>query len=257
MIRAYTYKLIRSPMLYIGIWGAFFLCFTGFFTGEFVFGNRTVLYYMHDFIDFGIYRKALIVFGALPFTVNFADEWTSGVAKECIIRSGVKKYAAANLLFCWLSSLLTVFLGMTFFMGFYSLFVPLSESYSYSYFLLFGQFLQNGHGEIFLLLKTLIFSFSCAMWATMGMLMSVFFPNKFIAICSPFVLSYVIERATTLLPADWNLDLQGISQSFVLTETFGDLGGFLYCVGVLTIISAVCGVIFYICSKRKVQNELV
>ena len=253
MFNAYTYKLLRSPMLYVGILGVFALCCTNFIRDDF--NYRTVLYHMQNFLDIGMYRKVLAVFGALPFTANFAEEWITGITKQCIVRSGVKKYAAANLLLCWFSSMLTVFLGMTFFMGFYSLFVPISEPYVNPYNFLFGQFLHNGHGEIFLLLRTLVFSASCAMWAVMGMLLSVFMPNKFVAICTPLVASYVIERITMQLPGD--LNFWYISLSFVYHDTFGsDLLGFLYCVGFFAVIAAVCGMIFYVFLKRKVQNEI-
>lgn len=250
MFRAYIYKLLRSPLLYMGILGVMALCCTNFLTYGFFHGN--VVYHVGMFLNMGVYRKAMAVFAALPFTANFVDEWTSGVAVHCIARKGIKKYAVANVLFCAAAAMLTVFLGMTLFSGLYSLFVPFYVYDGNPYGFIFGQFLSSGHGGIYLILRILVFSASCAMWAVMGMLLSAFLPNKYAAVCSPFVASYVIERITILFPAD--LNLWYLSLSFVTFKS--DLIGFLYCVGIFAAISAVCGIAFVYLVRKRVQNEI-
>ena len=252
MIRAYTYKLLRSPLLYIGIIGIAALCCTEFLEGDF--GKGSVLYHIRVFLGVAKYRKSIAVFGALPFAANFADEWTSGIAKECIVRKGIKKYAVANLLFCWSSAILTVSLGMALFMCFDSIFVPFTAPDYNPYTSIFESLIYNNRGGTYLLLTTLVFSASCAMWAVMGMLISVFFYNRYVAICTPFVASYVIERFTMQSSAWFNL--HNLALSYIPFDYFGsDLLGFLYCVGLFAAIAAVCGVIFYNFLKRKVQNE--
>lgn len=252
MIRAYTYKLLRSPLLYIGIIGIAALCCTEFL--EHNFGKVSVLYHVRVFFGVAKYRRAMVVFGALPFAANFADEWTSGIAKECIIRKGIKKYAMANLLFCWFSAILTVSLGMALFMCFDSIFVPFTAPDYNPYSLIFESLVYNNRGGTYLLLVTLVYSASCAVWAVMGMLMSVFFANKYVAICTPFVANYLIERFTDQF-SPW-FDLHNLARSYIPFDYFGsDLLGFLYCVGLFAAIAAVCGVIFYNFLKRKVQNE--
>ena len=253
MIKAYAYKLLRSPLLYIGIIGVAALCCTEFLEGDF--GKGSVLYHIQVFLGVAKYRKSIAVFGALPFTANFADEWTSGITRECIVRKGIKKYAVANLMFCWFSAMLTVFLGMALFMSFDSIFVPFAKPDNNPYpFFIFESLIYNNRGGTYLLLTTLVFSASCAMWAVMGMLLSVFFSNKYVAICTPFVASYVIERLTMQFSAWFNL--HNLAMSYIPFDYFGsDLLGFLYCVGLFAAIAAVCGVLFYDFLKRKVQNE--
>ncbi len=254
MFKAYTYKLLRSPLLYVGIIGVAVLCCTEYLDGDF--GHGTVQYHVSVFLGLAKYRKSIAVFGALPFAANFADEWTSGVTKDCIARKGMKKYAAANLIFCWFSAILTVFLGMILFMCFDSLFVPWAKIDTNPYYFIFEHFIYEGKGEIYLMLTTLVFSSSCGMWAVMGMLLSVFFPNKYVAICTPFVASYVIERIAMNFSAWFNL--HDLALSYIPYEYFGsDLLGFLYCVGLFAVVAAVCGVIFYIFFEKKVQNELI
>lgn len=253
MFKAYTYKLISSPLLYIGIIGAAALCCTEYLSGDF--GIGSVQYHVSVFLGLAKYRKAIVVFGALPFAANFADEWTNGVTKDCVVRTGAEKYAAINLLVCWFSAMLTVFGGMMLFMCFDSLFVPWSEVDSNPYNLIFEHFLNEGNGVMYLLLVTLVFSAGCAMWAVMGMLLSVFFPNKYVAVCSPFISSYVIERITMNF-SNW-FNLHDIALSYIPYDYFGsDLLGLLYCVGLFAVVAAFCGGIFYIFFKKRLQNEL-
>ncbi len=250
MLRAYMYKSLRSPLLYIGIIGVIALCCTNFMTYGFFHGD--VVSHVRNFLDVGLYRKAMAVFGALPFAANFAEEWGNGATMQIASRKGIISYAAANVIFCAVYAIVTVFAGMMIFCGIYSLFVPVYEPAGNPYGFIFGQFLKNGHGEIFLTLRIFIFSVSCAMWSILGMLISAIFPNKYVAICAPFVASYVIERITIQFPS--NLNLWYLSLSFVAFEN--DLLGFIYCVGIFAVISATCGIAFANLVRKRVQNEI-
>ncbi len=250
MLRAYIYKLLRSPLLYIGIIGVIALCCTNFLTYDFFRGD--VVSHVRNFLDVGLYRKAMAVFGALPFAANFAEEWGNGITMQVVSRKGIFSYAAANLIFCGVCAIVTVFAGMMIFCGIYSLFVPVYEPNGNPYGFIFGQFLKSGHGEIFLMLRALIFSVSCAMWSISGMLISAIFPNKYVAICAPFVASYMVERITIGFPG--NLNLWYLSLSFVSFKS--DLLGFIYCVGIFAAISAVCGIAFVHLVRKRVRNEI-
>lgn len=250
MFRAYIYKLITSPLLYIGIIGVTMLCCTNFISYNFFYGD--VVRHVESFLNIGIYRKAMAVFGAIPFTANFTDEWTSGVTMQCITRKSIKQYAVSNIMFCAFTAFFTVFAGMMLFPGLYSLAIPFYVPDGNPHNYLFGQFLIGGHEWIYLTLKIFVFAVSCAMWAVMGMLLSVFFPNKYVAICSPFVASYLVERITIQFPD--NLNLWYISLSFV--DFKSDLLGFIYCIGIFAAISVLCGFAFVFLIRKRVQNEI-
>lgn len=251
MIRAYTYKLLRSPLLYISILGIAALCFSNFVDDRF--GYATVSYHVQRFFDLAQYRNCLILLGALPFAANFADEWNSGIAKECIVRIGVKKYAVQNAAFCWFSSFIAVFLGIWLFSCIDSLFVPWSDIDPNPSYTIFGEYLRKGQGEIWLFFASVIYASSCAAWSVMGMLVSAFFTNKFVAICMPLITCYFFLRITRMAP-NW-VNLHNISVSNFPYEYFNShFWGFLYCVGIYAAIAAVCGMIFCSVLKRKVQN---
>jgi hypothetical protein len=250
MIRAYGYKLLRSPLWLTGILGVAALCCTNFWNYGVFSGD--VVKHINVFFNIGVYRKAMTVFAALPFAGNFAEEWTNGVTVSCTVRRGVRRYAAANFFCCFVSALVTVFFGMMLFAGLYALVVPVYKPDGNPYTFIFGKYLTRGQGWRFLILRIGVFSVSCAMWAVVGMLLSVLFPNRYVAIGAPLVASYLIERITLRFPD--NLNLWYLSLSLITAKS--DWLGFLYCTGIFLIITAVCGIAFVRLVRRRVQNEL-
>ncbi len=93
MLRSYIFKLLHSPFLYAGIIGVFGLCLlskNGFMEARDVFAD------MHLLLEAQGYRKAFIVFGAIPFAANFADEWNSKTIINCISRKSAFDYAVSS-----------------------------------------------------------------------------------------------------------------------------------------------------------------
>lgn len=244
MYRAYFYKLIRSPYLYIGIVGVFGICslrlLPSAFKGIDVIAEMEILRTLDGF------QKMFVILGALPFAANFSDEWNCMVTTSCVTRKSIRKYSAANVVMCYASSLVTVFVGMMIFVGVYSMiypfYLPGKESMLPPYDVL--------PPLLGIMAVTFVFSASCAMWAVMGLMLSAFFPSKYIAICSPFVFSYAIERISMNFSDDnlWSISLSHTALSA--------LPAFIFANFVFLGISAVCGIIFTFTAERKVQNGL-
>ena len=244
MYRAYFYKLIRSPFLYIGIVGIVGICSLRLLPSAFK--GIDVIMEMEIIRSLDGYRKMFVILGALPFAANFSDEWNSMVTTNCITRKSIKKYSAANVVMCYISSLVTVFAGMMIFAGIYSMFYPFCLPDERS--------LLPPYNVLPPLLGvmaiTFVFAASCAMWAVMGLMLTAVFPSKYIAICAPFVFSYAVEEITTKFSDDnlWSISLSHTALSA--------LPAFIFANFVFAGISAVCGIIFAKTAERKVQNGL-
>ena len=251
MLRAYWYKLIRSPLLYAGIAGVMAVCSIRLIPGAFKGGD--VVNEMSLIIGIDGNRKMFVIMGALPFAANFAEEWNTMAINHYVIRTRPRKYAAANVVTCVLSSIVTVFVGMTVFAGIYSLsypfYIPTNNPPAPPY----GVLEKLGFPFLSMSANLFVFSVSCAMWSAMGLMLSAFFPNKYIAICSPFIFSYAVERLTMQLPTQ--LNLYHISLSYI--GWTGPLGAFLYSMGLLLGISAICGIVFTVIVEKRVHNEWI
>lgn len=243
MFRAYFYKLIYSPLFYIGIAGVVGICCLRLMPSAFK--GIDVLMEMELLTALDGFRKMFVIVGALPFAANFSDEWNSMITTSCITRKSVRKYAVSNVVMCYISSLATIFIGMMLFCAVYSIFIPFYVPESGSTFPPYDVLPPL----LGLIAKTFVFSASCAMWAVMGLMLTAFFPSKYIAICAPFVFSYAIERVTMNFPADF--DLWGLSLSH--TE-MSALSAFLWSNGIFAAIAVICGIVFTEVVERKVQN---
>lgn len=247
MVKAYCYKSIRSLLFYIGVFGVVGICSLRLLPSAFK--GSDVLMEMEIIRSLDGYRKIFVILGALPFAANFSDEWNSMVTMNCITRKSVKKYSVANVVMCYISALSTVFIGMMIFAGIYSLFYPFYLVGGGSGSAPYGIFTLNGFPALDLAAVTFVFAASCAMWAVMGLMLTAFFPSKYIAICAPFIFSYAIERVTMNFTEDF--DLWGLSLSH--TE-WSALPAFIYANVMFIGISVICGIIFTKIVKRRVQN---
>ncbi len=249
MFKAYFYKLIHSPFLYIGIIGVVGICSLRLIPSATKGGD--VMMEMQIARSLDGFRKLFVIMGALPFAANFSDEWNSMVTVNCVARKSAKRYAVANVIMCYISSFATVFAGMMTFAGVYSAFHPLYDPTGSSASQPYGILSALGFPILDLSAVTFVFASSCAMWAVMGLMLSAFFPSKYIAICAPFIFSYAVERITTTFSDD--LNLRYLSLSYIDWEA---LPAFLYTNGIFVGISVICGIIFLKTVERRVQNEL-
>ena len=249
MPRAYFYKLFRSPLFYIGIVGVVGVCSLRLLPSAFK--GIDVLMEMEIIRSLDGYRKLFVILAALPFAANFSDEWNCMVTTGCIARTSARKYSVTNVVMCYVSALSTVFIGMMLFSVIYSSFYPLYYPGGGSDGSPYGILTSQGLPLLDLAATTFVFAASCAMWSVMGLMLSAFFPSKYIAICSPFVFSYAVERITMNFPD--NIDLWFLSLSHT---DWKSLPAFLYANAIFAGISVVCGIVFTLTVKRRVQNGI-
>lgn len=249
MLRSYFYKLFRQPQFYIGLAGVLATCFlvinTGFHPGVDIMTDAGLL------LRSGGYRKLFVIFGALPFAANFADEWNSGVTMSAITRKSAWKYAVSNAFMCFFSALLTVFLGII-------LWEVFSIVFTSKPFFLPESNVPTVVEEIFFKIsvpflseieRAFVFGSSCGMWAVMGMTLSTVFPSRYIAICSPFVFCYALERISFLLPDLFNFEYVAQSRLNMNGFSMWLYGGMFF-----ALITVLCTIAFARIAERRVQN---
>ncbi len=246
MLRAYFYKALHSPNLYIGFAGVIMLCLlslNGWHNGIDVMTDMNLL------IEIEGYRKVFVILAACPFAANFSEEWNKSVTLQYVTRKNVRRYAAANVVICYISAFIVVFVGLTLFAVSLSIFkdfynpitIPMKP---------YGEFIYMGIPFLTTVSQNFVYASSCAMWAVMGQMLSAFFPSKYIAICSPFVFCYVIERLTFNFPD--MLNLYYISVSYLNMNAVPAL---LYGNILFMAIAVICAVIFISTVEKRVHNE--
>lgn len=247
MFKAHIFKLIKSPYLYIGFIGALALSFysmNNLHSGVDAFTDLSIL------LDLQSFRRMYVICAAIPFAANFADEWNSRAITSCLTRKNVLKYSASNIAVCFISSFVTVFFGMIIYVSANNLLKPpfdITNPPGAPY----GELFANGAAALPVLLTVLIFALSCGMWAVMGLTLSAFFPSKYVAVCAPFVFCYIIERCTRTLAEEFDLNALARSATTHNAPFFVPWASMVF-----LIISLICGAIFTLVVKRRVENGL-
>lgn len=165
------------------------------------------LFTTQTLITSSFFGYIIAILGAVPFAANFAEEWKSGVSKSVICRSGVKKYAISNIVVCALSSFVTITLGMMIFAvvlnGFAMPIEELDEYAAAQYLKIpYGKIIVAGYPFLYILARVTAFAAANSVAVVMGMTVSAFFPDKYIAVCSPLVFMSVIEIFSQMFASD-------------------------------------------------------
>lgn len=247
MIKSYFFKLIHSPIFYLTPLAVLAVSLYSMFYG--VHTLVDILSEIDYLISFEFFRKMFVLLAALPFASNFANEWNSKTITNCVTRKNVVNYALDNAIVCFISAFASVFMGI---MLSVLIRMPFRPLFSGSDPLPpYGVLNVNGFPLLTAVLIVFIYALSCAMWAVMSLAVTAFFPSKYIAVCAPFVLSYIVERFTKFVPGEFQLG--PLSQSW---SGWNPLPAFLKSVIVFLMISSVCTAIFAVRVKVRVENEL-
>lgn len=248
MLRTYFYKLFRSASFKTAVIGVVLVSFTRLSSHI---SAGSVYRQFELLLCFDTLRKVIAIFGALPFAANFADEWSCSASNMYITRCGTVKYAVSNVVVTFVSAFITVLSGMLIFAAVLACFMPLCPSNMDSLSGPFDFLLKTPIPFLAVAVRAAVFAASCAMWSVMGLMLSAFFPNKYVALCTPFAASYIVERITIQFPAPLNLWTVSIS----MLNWNNTVLLFLYSIGLFTALAALCGLIFVLRVKRVVQNE--
>lgn len=252
LLRAYFFKLLTSPNIYIGVLGIALLAFFSRFASDWNNLKHNIISNFDCLLNIDSMRKTIVIFGAIPFAANFADEWKNSVTTSVVLRCG-RKYAVCNIVCVFISTLITVFLGLMLFSGIASLFAePYRSPFIGSVRKPFAPLLGGDFPFLYIVYKSLVIASSCGAWSVMGLAVSSFFPNKYVAVSAPIVISYLSERVTFFLPMPLCVVQLQISE----LEFDSLLGQLLYSAGFFVVLAAVGGIVFYAMLKRRVQNEI-
>ena len=162
---SYILRLLKSPALYIGVAGCALIALWGIISeGNFTSAEAFVQYIrftgtaqlFSDMMDFGTYRKLILIAACMPSTAAFCTEFKSGLSKQIILRSSQKNYILTHAVLNFLCTFFVSFLGIVLCVLALSLFFPLIGSLHNEYSDTFGRLLNNENTAwLFILLKSL------------------------------------------------------------------------------------------------------
>lgn len=186
---------------------------------------------------------------------SFLNDYHSNYYRNCVLRSGKLRYTLSKYVSCVVAGGLTLAVGLVIFIMILRVKFPLiSEDSSYlelyvhsSDSIFTGELLKSGHYIGFFAVQALLAFLFGALWSAVGICMSAFITDKYVATFSPYVVWYT---------------LRGVLPAFLRTErifngdyNMGGIGGSLLFAAIyFGSVIVVLGIIFCNKAGRRCEN---
>lgn len=245
----YVRSLLKDPMFYLSVAGCAVIMAWGMVGQQLSWGwsfdkigrmlASSGLDNAFDIMcNLSAFRKMFMAAACIPFTMIFGREIRSGYYKAIVVRSGRKKYVLTHGSMCFFTTAITAFIGMLFCMLIMSQFFPVMRNDAAGNYTegLIRWSASPDSCWLYFISKALVLSVSFGAWSLAGMILSVFSPDPFIAVCSPLVVSYILEFLTfdnKILPDLYNAALCNINEPAPLTAILKCLLIYFCAAGVL------------------------
>lgn len=166
---------------------------TGITYGEVCGDFLDAIYDAHARTGFSLFAP---VFAVIPSVTLFCDDYNSGYLKSVLFRSNIERYIRENILTSTISGGLAVFLP-EFICSL--IFIIVGEPHvpsQYSSYLdatVFADLQYVGNGYLVLCFYLFFAFLFGAVWANIGMCISAFIPNRYVALSAPFAIYYGVH----------------------------------------------------------------
>lgn len=180
-------------------------------------------YFFNSFSLGGMFSEYFAaIMAAIPFATNFCQETEGGLTVYKISRCGSRAYIRSKFLVASLLGGLTLFLGGLIFILPLTAYLPIVTPAKLfeSEWIPFYQALAYGNGVLYLVIVLYISFLNGALWGSVGLCASAFFPNSYVAICAPFIFRFILVQIGRLLkiPDGLRLDMLLCARGYLYSD---------------------------------------
>jgi len=217
--------------------------------------SQDILYLYKYSSEVSGFSTLITLFCVLPYTTGFCDDWNSQYIRPLFIRIGATRYGISKVIACALSSGTAVALGLILFIVSlmpWVTFVSKSAG-NYEFFAtntLGGVFLLNGQNGMYFAIYIYLAFLAASFWSVFGLCASAYIPNKYVALCTPFIASYILNFVTNRFPV-WARLNKIIDGSCIIG---GTLLSIFYATLLFSFLTIGVGAIFVKKAKRRIAN---
>ncbi len=251
-------RIFASPVFYLSILLVVALCcLCSWEDLQQVLSHRDssdVTYIFSIMLGLGAFKNMILLAAALPGVGNFCSDWNHQFIRPVCVRCGVRKYSGSKIVSCAVSTFLTVFLGMLLFvLLLLALGLPLLGRSGQGVATMYGSLLSGGYPMLYFIDHSVLLSAAAVFWGTVGLYVSSWIPNHFVAIASPFISYYLLGEFGEYLPSFMNFRMLAYGYN-VIGQGIGIT--MLYTVCFFGVLTFVAGKLFQKNVQRRVANEL-
>jgi hypothetical protein len=205
-------------------------------------------------IGLAMLKKVIILVGAIPCAAMFCTDWNSQYVRFFAIRTGIGRYIRSRYLTAMLVSFLVIFVGMAGFFLIIVLKVPLFMSDLTDVYPPFAVFAESFFPFSYILAEIFCFALFGAFNATLGMTVSAYIPNRYVAVFTPMITCYFLEEITLKFPR-W-INFYALSHITPMTGQ-GAASNLAYYIAFYAVLMCFSGFVFSRQVKRRIRNEVV
>ncbi len=162
------------------------------------YSGADVLYFWNIAQNIGYFTSVSILCCTAINCTAFLNDYRSNFYRSCVLRSGKLSYTLSKYLSCVVTGGLTLALGLVLFILIMRIkfpFIAEESSYLESYIrssntMFTGKILEGGHYFGFFAVQTLLAFLFGALWSSVGICLSAFITDKYVASFSPYIIWY-------------------------------------------------------------------
>ncbi|MGB8455953.1 MAG: hypothetical protein WCD89_27015 [Anaerocolumna sp.] len=201
--------------------------------------------------------KLFILSATFPYAASFCIDWQTRFAFPIMIRGGKTAYALSKCIAAAIAGGLAVAIGAAVFIGYVCVAQPgilpeaieIKMEFSYQ---AFGDLLLRGEAAFFFLSYLYIIFLQAVFFSSLGLMISGFMPNKYVAYISPFALSFMLNQIANVFDLPIWLDPVKLATARVLGVTASTI--LWMATAAFLSLTIICDILFIHTVKRRIAN---
>ncbi len=199
----------------------------------------------------------LILSATFAYGASFCIDWQTRFAFSIIIRSGKTAYALSKCIAAAVAGGAAVVIGAAIFIGYVCVTQPsiLPEAIAVEMEFsnqAFGDLLVKGEAALFFLSYLYIIFLQAVFFSSLGLMISGYMPNRYVAYISPFALSFVLNQIANVFALPIWLDPAKLATARVLGATAFTI--LWMATAVFLSLTVICDILFIRTAKRRIAN---
>ncbi|MCR5793663.1 MAG: hypothetical protein K6G65_10885 [Lachnospiraceae bacterium] len=237
---------------------AFTICVFAYGTVGMVQPNASVVEAFKNTYLFNNIDKMFFLVATVAYSASFCVDWQSKYYYSVISRGSICKYGVSKYMATLLAGGISLMVGMLIFFLILSIkqpvFLPSPEMIEVEMSGdAFADVLMTGNIGAFILLYCFQFFIMGGFAATLGLCISVYMPNKYIAYIMPFIVAFVLNQTVNILDIPNRWDVFRLSTGTVRALSTTDQ--ILHTVCIFSVLFVGMGVIFVRKLKWRIGND--
>ena len=202
----------------------------------------------------------IILVCTFAYSSSLCSDLNSNITNFIVVRTSPKKYCISKCISCSIASGMAISIGCFLFLivliNNLSSFMPninIPEIRNEMEVIAFGRLLIANKPILYFLCVFLVIFIQSSFWACLGLCISSYLPNKYIAYTSPFISYFIFNEIANILGLPiW---LRPVTLGLIMYDLGGTIKTMFITLGVFITLIVICSTIFTINVKRRIAND--